>query len=280
MHSIRKSGPWLLTGLVLLVALLPLRAHGQEDNAWEEDFKTAPPPGRQTFASTCAGCHGLDGRGSERAPSIATSAKMQHASDSDIAKIISNGVPGTGMPAFHTLTPTQVRDLVNYVRFLQGKQNARTLPGNSASGKTIFFGKGDCSNCHSVAGQGGFLGPDLTSYGLRLSTAEIRKAIVEPGRIVPHGYKAVQVTMRDGTQVEGVVRNEDNFSLQLLSKDGSFHFFDKSDLHAVHDLEQSFMPADYGQRLDQKELNDLISYLMTASGTSNSNSKNKTKAGE
>jgi cytochrome c oxidase cbb3-type subunit III len=266
----------LIVCLALLPALLAFSAHAQDD--WEEDFKSAPPPGKRAFASTCAGCHGLDGRGSERAPNIATSAKVQHASDSEIAKIISDGVPGTGMPAFHTLTPTQVRALVSYVRLLEGKQDARKLPGDSANGKNIFFGKGECSSCHSVSGQGGFLGPDLTSYGSGLSPSEIQKAIVDPRRIVPTGYRAAEVTTGDGTKVEGVVRNEDNFSLQLLTKDGAFHFFEKSDLQTVHYLEQSLMPVDYGKRLDQKEVNDVISFLMRASASSNSN--NKTKAGE
>ena len=264
--------------LVLLLLLGALGvAHAQDDE--EEDFKSAPPPGQRAFASTCAGCHGLDGRGSERAPSIAT-AKVLHASDSDVAKIISNGVPGTGMPAFHTLTPAQVRSLVSYVRYLQGKQGVRSLPGDSSRGRDIFFGKAECSACHSVSGQGGFIGPDLTSYGSALSAAEIRKAVVDPHRIVPLGYKTAELTMRDGTKIEGVVRNEDNFSLQLLTKDGSFHFLEKSDLQTLRYRDESLMPADYGKRLDQKELNDLISFLMSTSTNANPNFKKQAKAGE
>src|SRR5579864_7747730 len=195
MHFTRTSRRWLIVCFALLPTLLHSKARAQDD--WEEDFKSAPPPGQRAFASTCAGCHGLDGRGSERAPSIATSTKAQHTSDSDVAKIISNGVPGTGMPAFHTLTPAQVRSLVSYVRYLQGKQSVRSLPGDSSRGKDIFFGKAECSACHSISGTGGFLAPDLTSYGSGLSPAEIRKAVVDPRRIVPPGYKAAEVTMPD-----------------------------------------------------------------------------------
>jgi len=55
--------------------------------------------GRQVFESRCAGCHGIDGRGGERAPDIATSAKTQRRSDSALAQIINNGIPAAGMPA-------------------------------------------------------------------------------------------------------------------------------------------------------------------------------------
>jgi putative heme-binding domain-containing protein len=267
---------WSIVYVALLPTLLLCLAQAQDD--WEEDFKSAPPPGKRVFASTCAGCHGLDGRGSERAPSIASSSKLQRASNADIAKIISDGVPGTGMPAFHTLTPAQVRSLVGYVRFLQGKQDGRKLPGDSAHGKGIFFGKAECSTCHSVSGRGGFLGPDLTTYGSR-AAPEIRKAIVDPARIVPAGYRTAHVTMKDGTQIDGVVRNEDNFSVQLLTKDGNFHFFEKADLQQLRYLDQPLMPVDYGQRLDEKEINDLISYLMSTS-SSNPAPKKQSKAGE
>lgn len=277
MRSIHKPCRWILACFALLLASYPLRLNSQDD-AWEEDFKTAPPAGKRTFTSTCAGCHGLDGRGSERAPSIASNAKLQHASDADLAKIISNGVSGTGMPAFHTLTAGQVRGLVSYVRFLQGRQDGRALPGDSAHGREIFFGKGECSSCHAVSGQGGFLGPDLTNYGSRLSASEIQKAIVDSARIVPDGYKAAGVTTGDGTRLEGVVRNEDNFSLQLLTRDGRFHFFEKNELQAVHYREQSLMPVDYAGRLDQKELRDLISYLMTAGASSKANSISRKQA--
>jgi len=282
MRAMKSSIGVIESGVAALVLLLMLRpfgvAHAQDE--WEEDFKSAPPPGQRAFASACAGCHGLDGRGSERAPSVATSSKVLHASDSDVAKIISNGVSGTGMPAFHTLTPAQVRSLVSYVRYLQGKRGVRSLPGDSSRGKELFFGKAECSACHSISGAGGFLAPDLTSYGSGLSPAEIRKAVVDPHRIVPPGYKAAEVTMHDGTKIEGAVRNEDNFSLQLLTKDGAFHFLEKSDLQSLRYLDQSLMPADYNKRLDPKELNDLISFLMSASATANPNSKKQAKAGE
>ena len=56
--------------------------------------------GKTTYNTSCAGCHGLDGRGSEKAPNISGSAKVQHLSDAQLSSIISNGVPGTGMPGF------------------------------------------------------------------------------------------------------------------------------------------------------------------------------------
>lgn len=251
---------------VMLVGCL-VCAYAQDDS-WEEDFQSTPPAGKQAFTTTCAGCHGLDGRGSERAPNIASSAKVSRLSDSQVANIISNGVPGTGMPGFHTMTPAQVKELVSYIHVLQGRPEARRLPGDPAKGKEVFFGKAECSTCHAISGEGGFIGPDLTAYGATANVADILKALTSPNRVVPTGYKTAAVTTRDGSRVEGVVRNEDNFSLQLLTKDGEFRFFQKAELEKLDYATQPLMPTDYGKRLARNELNDLIAYLMAAGSTS------------
>src|SRR5208337_3394143 len=90
--------------------------------------------GKQTFASTCANCHGLDGRGGERAPSIADSAKVQKLSDSQIVRIVENGIPGTAMPAFRSLSNADVKNLVTYLRTLQGAKQTVKLPGDANRG--------------------------------------------------------------------------------------------------------------------------------------------------
>jgi len=229
--------------------------------------QAAPPrggssAGERVFATNCSGCHGLDGQGSERAPGIAGSAKVQRLSDEQLGKIVSNGVAGTGMPGFQTLGDDKVRQIVSYLRVLEGKHGPRSLPGDATRGKEIFFGKGECSSCHRIYGAGGFLGPDLSTYSPGVSAQAVLDAIVTVDRVVPAGYRAAIVTTRDGHRFEGIARNEDNFSLQLQTKDGSFHFFEKSALEKVEHPNQPLMPTNYRQRLSPDELNDLVNYLV------------------
>ena len=172
------------------------------------------------------------------------------------------------MPAFHTLSARQISLLVGYVRILQGKLDARTPLGDGTRGKGIFFGKGECSSCHMLSGEGGFLGPDLSAYGSSTSAKAIRDEIIRPDRIEAAGYRSAAIATRDGDRMEGVIRNEDNFTLQLQTKDGSFHFFQKTELQSVEPLGHSAMPTDYGQRLTPTELNDLVSYIMSGSNGS------------
>ena len=180
------------------------------------------------------------------------------------------------MPAFSELNQQQVHNIIGYLRSLQGSAGARDLPGDAARGKTIFFGSAGCSNCHTLAGNGGFLGPDLSSYGTNSSATVIREAITRRDRVEPAGYRSAVLTTLQGERLEGVIRNEDNFSIQFLTKDGTFHFFQRADLQKVETPGHSLMPSDYGDRLSATGLNDLVSYVIksasSASATATENS--------
>ncbi len=231
-------------------------------NLPQKNAKLVSTRGKQTFASTCAGCHGLDGRGGERAPDIAERAHVQRLSDAQISHIIENGVPGTGMPAFHSLQHSDVQAIVAYLRILQGKKKTLELPGDPDRGETIFFGKAGCSGCHMVAGKGGFIASDLSTYASTHGVEQIRSAIVSRNPDTNQRARLVTATTRGGEKMVGRVRNEDNFSLQLQTLDGTFFFVPKSDLKGLEYSPEALMPSDYSSTLSPQDLNDVVSYLM------------------
>jgi cytochrome c oxidase cbb3-type subunit III len=218
--------------------------------------------GRQTFEAVCASCHGLDGRGGERGPDIATRPDVLRLSDRDLLQILRDGIPSGGMPAFGSLGRSKLSALLEHLRTLQGKGSAAAIPGDPQKGQSLFFGTARCSECHMVHGEGGFLSSDLSAYAGNLAPSEIRGAITNPGG--SSGPRTlVTATLRDGQVMEGVVRNEDNFSLQLQSVDGAFHLLKKSDIAKIEPHAKPLMPADYGSRLTPAQLDDLVGYLMT-----------------
>ena len=220
--------------------------------------------GEKIFAGSCAECHGLDGRGGERAPNIAENPRVQRLSDDQIFAVIENGIPGTGMAAFHTLESSDIKSVVVYLRTLQGTKKTAELPGDPDRGKAIFFGKAKCSSCHMVAGKGGFIASDLSGYARTHSVEETRSTITSPNPTGDRQSRTVTATTRDGKKYVGKIRNEDNFSLQLQALDGTFHFLAKPDIERLDFSPQSLMPSDYHSTLSPNELNDLISYLMTS----------------
>jgi cytochrome c oxidase cbb3-type subunit III len=240
--------------------------------------KNVRPPstqGKQTFASTCANCHGLDGRGGERAPNIAENQKVQRLSDSQIEHIVENGIPGTAMPAFRSLETADVKAVVVYLRTLQGTKQTVKLPGDAVRGETIFFAKAGCSGCHMLAGKGGFIASDLSSFAQTHTAEQIRSAITTPTPATDRQARLVTVTIRGGEKVVGRIRNEDNFSIQLQTVDGTFHFMTKSDLEGLEYNSQPLMPSDYSSTLSHDELNDVVSYLMKVANVSSSKTPKK-----
>jgi cytochrome c oxidase cbb3-type subunit III len=230
----------------------------------QKKVRSVSTRGKQTFASTCAGCHGLDGRGSERAPKIVENAKVQHLSDAQIIRVVENGLPGTGMPAFHSLGRPDLQAVATYLRSLQGTKTTFKLPGDPVRGETIFFGNAGCSGCHMAAGKGGFIASDLSGYARSHAVEQIRSAIASPAFGDRQARQVTAIT-RTGEKYVGRIRNEDNFSLQLQTLDGEFFFVEKSDLERI-DSSQTLMHSDYGSTLSSDELNDLVSYLMRVSG--------------
>ena len=234
---------------------------------------TLPSGGQQAFESTCAACHGLDGRGGERAPDIATRPEVMRLSDQVLLKLLREGIPEKGMPPFAALGSAKLSALLSYVRSLQGRGAELPVTGNTGKGKELFWGKAGCSGCHMVNGVGGFLGRDLSSYGENHSVTEIRAMIVKPEITTGTRGHVAEVTAKGGKSYSGLVRNEDNFSLQLQSLDGTFHLFSKSDLVAIIYRQESLMPADYGSKLSAAELDALAAYLA-------SNARTKQKRGD
>lgn len=223
---------------------------------------SAAEDGRKAFESVCASCHGLDGRGGERGPNIATRAAVQQLSDEETLHVLRSGIPAAGMPAFSALGVPRIKAVMAYLRILQGGGKAAPISGDAQRGKLLFFGKGGCAKCHMISGAGGFIGADLSSYASNGSAEEIRAAIVDPNKDLDPRERTVLVTTREGRQITGVARNEDNFSLQLQSLDGTLHLLSKADLDQLEFLPRSLMPADYGSTLSSGEIDDLVSYLV------------------
>lgn len=219
--------------------------------------------GTRIFATGCAACHGLDGHGAERGPDIAGKAEIKQLGDQDLSRIVQDGIAGTGMPSFNVLGPGGIQAVIRHLRSLQGQNPTEKLPGDPGRGKDLFFAKAGCSHCHMVNGDGGFIASDLSRYAAAQTAKDIHSAITDPDKNLDPQRRILVVTTREGKTLTGVARNEDNFSLQMQETDGTFHLFRKSELRSVEYQTRSLMPADYGSRLSQPEIDDLVSYLMS-----------------
>jgi cytochrome c oxidase cbb3-type subunit III len=223
----------------------------------------AQQPGQALYQSNCARCHGLDARGGEHAPDIATAQAVQQLTDGELLRILRDGIPAGGMPAFGShFTGEQLSSIASYLRSLQGQRETGPVPGKPEFGENLFFHNAGCSECHMAQGKGGFIASDLSSYAATHSVSEMREAILNPNENLDLRRTVATAITQNGQRYTGIIRNEDNFSLQLESRDGVFHLFDKSALTSITHEKKSLMPADYKARLTPTELDNIISYLV------------------
>lgn len=231
--------------------------------------KSDSGPGAQRFMEYCAACHGADGQGGDKAPSLAASSSH---SDSELFRIVHDGTRG-GMPPFAQIGDSNIRALVQFVRSLQRQSPAKASPaepsltGDANTGRTLYFGKAECSNCHMVKGEGGFIARSLTSYGRNRTPAEIFQAITNPDNPLESSSQVVSLITKSGQKLTGVLRNEDNFTLALQTEDGRYHLLERNDVANVDYTKRSLMPRDYDKRLSSRELNDIVSFLIVTSRT-------------
>jgi cytochrome c oxidase cbb3-type subunit III len=262
----RRSRTYACGVVTIVLIACGWPAHGQNSSQHAKPVQSGSAlaiEASKTFAATCAGCHGLDGRGGERGPNIATRPEVLRRSDAELLQILRNGIPASGMPSFAALGDSKLGAMVSYLRTLQRKNDAAPISGDVKRGESLFFGKARCSDCHSVNGKGGFIGSDLSDYAAGSSVAEIKNAIANPDIDAKQNRSKTMLSLRDGTSLEGVIRNEDNFSLQLQSTDGVFHFIQKSEIAEMKPAAQPLMPDDYGKVLSAAELDDIVGYLMS-----------------
>ena len=220
--------------------------------------------GKKLYNNQCALCHGIEGTGG-KGPTLNQPKLQRVATDADLVKIISEGIPNSEMPRFPMLMEKEVQQIVRYVRSLSRIEPIK-LPGDAARGKTLYETKGNCAACHVVRGAGGISGPELTEIGARRSAAYLREAVLAPNATLPDGFLLVTVTTADGTRLRGVRVNEDSFSLQLRDVSHQYHSFRKAQLKEVKkEFGVSTMPS-YKDAFTAAELDDLIVYLAILRG--------------
>jgi PQQ-dependent dehydrogenase (methanol/ethanol family) len=218
--------------------------------------------GRVVFAARCAGCHGADALGTDRAPKLVGSRSVSQRSIFRLRELIQNGIQGTGMPAFD-LPPNELDAIVALVHSFNWQAADSNVPGDSVAGERFFFGQGQCASCHMVAGKGKPIGPDLSDIGREKTVDELQTAMLHPKPHATAGYDLVTVKLRSGQTIRGFARGRSNFDIRLEDLDGNFHVFQQAQISSIEDEQQPWMPP---LPADSPELPNLVAYLSRQTG--------------
>jgi cytochrome c oxidase cbb3-type subunit III len=234
-----------------------------------EKLKDSIVAGKRIFENTCVRCHGMDASGLT-GPSLRRH-KLIHAPDREsFTTVVEGGIAGTGMAGNWAVTDDDAHQIYAYVQSLKSLGN-EVISGDTLAGKQVYLRYG-CSNCHTVKGAGGALGPDLSLIGASRNAAYLRQSLTDPGAALPNSvdqdngygfslYLPVRVVTLNGKEINGIRINEDTYSIQLKDDNNKYYSFDKDQLKILEKkYGQSLMPS-FKNALTADQIENLVAYL-------------------
>ncbi len=134
--------------------------------------------------------------------------------------------------------------------------------GNAERGRRIFFDRAEvnCLRCHTVAGKGGLVGPDLSKIGREKTREYLLESIVDPNKTIAKGFETVVLSLDDGRQVAGVLKGESDKQVQLMSPEGKLLTIPKAAIES-RTTGKSAMPQDVAKTLTKADIRDLVEFL-------------------
>jgi putative heme-binding domain-containing protein len=149
---------------------------------------------------------------------------------------------------------------------LHAPTRAGEVRGDPAAGRAIFFDAGqtgNCRFCHTVAGRGGDVGPDLSKVATK-PPRDLFLSIVAPRADAGSAFAAIAVTMKDGQRFVGVKRDETADALRLYDTSSVppvLRSLRKANVSSVDNAGAAAMPGDYASRYSLQQLLDLVAFV-------------------
>jgi putative heme-binding domain-containing protein len=137
-----------------------------------------------------------------------------------------------------------------------------TSGGDAARCALIYAAaRSTCVACHQVEGQGGILGPDLSSIGRAMTPEAIVESVLWPKRQVKEGFLLTQITTKDGRIVQGHVAEESAAFVTLKDVAGNPGApIAKAEIVARRDS-GTLMPEGWTAWMSEQQRLDLLRYL-------------------
>jgi len=134
----------------------------------------------------------------------------------------------------------------------------RSGSGSPYEGEKLF--NASCAACHKLFGQGGQIGPDLTTFK-RDDLDNMLLNIVNPNAEVREGYENYLVTTRDGRMLSGFLADKDSRVVVLRGIDGENITLPQEQVQEMKPAGLSLMPEGLLDALSEQQVRDLFAFL-------------------
>jgi len=132
--------------------------------------------------------------------------------------------------------------------------------GDPGEGATVY--DDNCSECHTLNGEGGEVGPDISGIsekGLKF----ISESILQPAKKLTKGFETYVVINKEGRQSVGLKTRDEAGEVDITTATGDVVTIAKADIKEIKiDDTRSIMPDDLSEAMTVKDYQDILSFLM------------------
>jgi len=164
--------------------------------------------------------------------------------------------------ASHPVAPPKVTPwkLADLAPELANAGSARDL----LAGRALFTQLA-CVQCHKLGTNGYAFGPDLTEVFKRWQgdRAQVLEQILEPSKVIEDRYRPIQLMLKDGDDVTGLILKEegDTVTIQSGASDSLIQTLKKSLITERRPQKFSVMPVGLLNTLSKEQIFDLLAFL-------------------
>lgn len=119
-----------------------------------------------------------------------------------------------------------------------------------------------CLACHQIGAAGGQIGPNLSGAGAMGLKAVLRN-ILTPNAAMEPGYRIFRVELKSGDIVDAFYVNEDKQAFVVRQPGLQDRRINKNEVRGTRYIRRSLMPEGLLDALNDEQVTDLLSYLMT-----------------
>jgi putative heme-binding domain-containing protein len=129
--------------------------------------------------------------------------------------------------------------------------------GDASAGRALF--SKTCMQCHTLFGEGGHVGPDLTGSN-RADLDYLLVNVIDPSAVIAKDYMVSIIYMTDGDAFSGIITKEDDQSV-TVTLESSVQTLDRKEIKEIRRSELSMMPEGLLTPLPKQDVVNLITYL-------------------
>jgi putative heme-binding domain-containing protein len=148
--------------------------------------------------------------------------------------------------------PDKLKEIAKYKLMIEAGP-----AGDASRGRAVFTRI--CQQCHTLFGEGGKVGPDITGSN-RGDLDYILQNALDPNAVIPNDYRSSTLETKDDRVITGIVTREDDNAVTIVTASETL-LIPRNEVQSLRQGEISMMPAGLLQALNDGEVRDLVAYL-------------------